>query len=260
MATSAAVARVVSRSDVGSRFYLGMAAVMAACAFVGFTPTFWAPMTRGAFTSPVITIHGLVSSTWVLFVVLQAWLVASGRIGRHRSVGLAGISLATLVVVFGVMAAMNQAQRAARVGALDAGLAFMILPIAQVVLFAILVAWAIATVRRPDWHKRLLLVAMALVIDGAFGRLAVCYGVFHGRMPVPAGMPSPPPPVDMGYRVDPFLLVPIAHDWRVRGRPHAAYLWGAGAVTLVRALRPAISRTGAWHAVAAWILSLARRP
>jgi hypothetical protein len=122
-----------------------MAAVMAACAFVGLTPTFWTPMTRGAFTSPVITIHGL----------------------------------------------------------------------------------------------------------------AVYYGVFHGHMPVPAGMPSPPPPVDMGYLVDPFLLVPLVYDWRVRGRPHPAYLWGAGAVTLMRALRPAISRTAAWHAMAAWMLSLA---
>jgi len=257
LASATAVARVVPRVDVGSRFYFWMAAVMAACAFLGFTPTFWAPMTRGAFTSPVITLHGLVSSTWVLFVVLQAWLVASGRVRRHRSVGLAGISLATLVAVFGVMAAINQAQRAASVGAREAGLAFMILPISQVLLFGILVAWAITTIRRPDWHKRLLLVAMALVIDGAFGRLAVYYGVFHGHMPVPAGMPSPPPPVDMGYLVDPFLLVPIAYDWRVRGQPHAAYLWGAGAVTLMRALRPAISRTATWHAAAAWILSLA---
>src|SRR5512143_215492 len=106
MAAATAVARVVPRADVGSRFYFWMAAVMAASAFVGFTPTFWAPMARGAFTSPVITVHGLVSSSWVLFVVFQAWLVASGRIGRHRSVGLAGISLATLVATFGVMAAI----------------------------------------------------------------------------------------------------------------------------------------------------------
>jgi hypothetical protein len=52
MAAATAVARVVPRADVGPRFYFWMAAVMAAGAFVGFTPTFWAPMTRGAFTSP----------------------------------------------------------------------------------------------------------------------------------------------------------------------------------------------------------------
>jgi hypothetical protein len=34
-------------------------------------------------------------------------------------------------------------------------------------------------------------------------------------------------------------------------------LWGFGAVTLMRALRPAISQTAAWHAMAGWILSLA---
>jgi hypothetical protein len=234
-----------------------MAVAMAASAFVGFTPTFWAPMTRGAFTSPVITIHGLVSSSWVLFVVFQAWLgclrvdraAPRGR-PRRDLAGDPGGSLRR-------DGRINQAQRAAGAGAPEAGLASMVLPVAQVVLFAILFAWSIAAIRRPDWHERLLLVSTALVIDGAFGRLAVYYGVFHGRMPVAAGMPSPPPPVDMGYLVDPFLLTAVGHDWRVRGRPHPAYLWGFGAVTLMRALRPAISRTAAWHSVAAWIVSLA---
>lgn len=256
MASTGAADRL--RPAARSRFPLVMALVMATTAFVGFTPTFWAPMTRGLHASPVITIHGLVSSAWVLLVVLQTWLVASGRTPRHRGVGLAGISLATLVAVFGVMAAIDQAQRAERVGARDAGLAFMIVPVSQVVLFAALFALAIATIRRPEWHARLLLMATALIIDGALGRLFVYFVVFQGRMPAPVGMPSPPPPVDVGeLAIDPFLLVPILHDWRTRGRPHPAYLWAAGAITLLRLVRPPLSLTPAWRAVAAWILSLA---
>src|SRR6266853_3857573 len=49
-----------------------MSLLCAVTAFVGFMPTFWLPMTRGAYVvSPVLAIHGLLFSTWVLFFVLH---------------------------------------------------------------------------------------------------------------------------------------------------------------------------------------------
>ena len=92
-------------------FYFYMAAVITAIGLLGFVPTFWLPMSRGAYTSPVITIHAVACSAWLLLFLTQSWLAASGRIARHRDLGLAGVSLATAVVIFGVMAALNQAQR-----------------------------------------------------------------------------------------------------------------------------------------------------
>ncbi len=211
--------------------------------------------------SPVLELHGYVFTAWPLFMVLQTWLVASGRTARHRDIGLIGISLATTMTLFGIMAAIDQAQRAAAAGALEAGLTFMILPIAQIVLFAILFTWAILNTRRPEWHKRLLLVTTAMLMDGPVGRFLTFYFIFHGQLPVPAGMPSPPPPVDSGYPagifIDLFLYVPIIYDWRTRGRPHAAYLLGGAAVVLMRVLRPSLSLTPTWHSIATWIYSLA---
>jgi len=210
--------------------------------------------------SPSLAIHGYIFSVWPVYMVLQTWLVASGRTMRHRDVGLVGIALATAMFIFGVMAAIDQTRRAEAVGALNAGLNFMILPIAQMVLFAILIACAMAKIRRPEWHKRFLVVATGMLMESPFGRFLTFYFTFHGKLPVPAGMPSPPPPVDSGVAfgmLDLFLWAPIIYDWRARGRPHPAYIVGGGAVILMRWLRPALSLTPAWHAIAKWIYSLA---
>lgn len=246
------------------RFFFRMAVFLALVGLVGFVPTFWAPMARGAYTSPVITIHGLVCSAWLLLFVYQTWLAASGRTGRHRDIGLAGVSLATMLVIFGVMAAIDQTRRAAAAGNLEAGLQFMILPIWQVLLVATLFAAAFATIRRPEWHKRFLLFATGEMMEAPLNRLFVYFVAFRGHMPVPAGMPSPPPPLGSGS-FNPvgllpeavFFWFPMVRDWRTRGRIHPAYIVAYGGVFAMHRLRAGVSTTAAWHSVAAWILSLA---
>src|SRR5206468_11104768 len=77
-------------------FYFRMALAFMAVAFIGFAPTYWAPMVKGTFqAAPVYHLHGLIFFSWTLYFVFQTWLAASGQIVRHRSVGLIGISLAT---------------------------------------------------------------------------------------------------------------------------------------------------------------------
>jgi hypothetical protein len=76
----------------------------------------------------------------------------------------------------------------------------------------------------------LLLFATSEMIEAPLNRLFV-YFVFHGQVPVPAGMPSSPPPLSSGG-FNPITLIPEAvffrfpmiRDWRTRGRVHPAYL------------------------------------
>ena len=77
-------------------FYPGMALACAAVAFLGFAPTFFLPLAAGKFSAPAsVHVHGIVFFAWSLYFVFQAWLPVSGQTGRHRSVGLIGVSLAT---------------------------------------------------------------------------------------------------------------------------------------------------------------------
>jgi len=57
-----------------TRFYLWMAVAMAATAFIGFAPTFWAPMAQGVPEKiGVLAVHGILFFGWTLFVIYQAW-------------------------------------------------------------------------------------------------------------------------------------------------------------------------------------------
>lgn len=252
-----------ARASERSQFFFFMALLCCLTAFAGFAPTFWLPMTHGVYMAkPLVTIHGILFSCWMLFFVLQTGLVASGRTAVHRAAGLFGISLASVMVVFGFIAAIERARDAASVGALDAGLAFIIGPLWHITFFAVMVALAVMNIRRPDWHKRLMLVATISMLDAPLARLFFYFVKFHQHIPVPVGLP-PHPPVLNGITpweiaVDLFLLVPILYDWRTRGRPHPAFLLGGGAVVALELLEAPISHTMAWHNIANWIVALAR--
>src|ERR1700738_4816257 len=83
-------------------FYVWMAGACALIAFGGFAPTYWLQLAPGTFVGPpLLHIHGAVFSAWTLLLVSQTWLAANGRLEHHRAWGLAGIALASAMVVLG---------------------------------------------------------------------------------------------------------------------------------------------------------------
>lgn len=257
------------RAAVGrSYFYVWMAVAMAATAFLGFAPTFWIPLSQGVPERiAVLAIHGALFFSWTLFLIYQSWLVASGRVARHRDLGMLGISLATGMTIFGTLAAINSAKRAAAANYGSAGETFMIVPMAALFLFTIFVIAAIYNVRRPDWHKRLMLSATAATLDAAIARPFIAYIVMGGQLPPfqgnvgIAGLGGPPPPVagllPPSLAVLIFIIAGMVYDWRTFGRVHPAYLWTAGLVLGVTLVKVPVSETFVWHEVAKFLISLA---
>jgi len=68
------------------------------------------------------------------------------------------------MTIFGTLAAINAAQRAIGSNFADAGEAFMIVPMTDMLSFAVLVIAAIVNSRRSDWHKRLMISATAALL------------------------------------------------------------------------------------------------
>src|ERR1700750_89809 len=119
-----------------ARFYFNMALACAAVAFIGFTPTFFLPLAAGKWApTPSILIHGIAFFAWSLYFVYQTWLPASGQVGRHRSVGIIGVSLATAMTIFGFAAGVSSMQRSAAIGQTDSGIAFSIVPWSGILFF-----------------------------------------------------------------------------------------------------------------------------
>ncbi len=251
-----------------TQFYLWMAVAMAATAFLGFAPTFWAPLAQGVPEKiGVLAVHGMLFFGWSLFVVYQAWLAGSGRVLRHRDVGMIGVSLATAMVIFGVLAAINASVRADAANAGAAGEAFMAVPLSAMFMFAVLFTAAVANARRPEWHKRLILAATAVLLEAPIARPFIVYVAmgghpppFHGTVGL-AGFGGPPPPVagvlPPALIALGFIVVGMVRDWRALGKVHPAYLWAGGFALVTLLLRGAISDTPVWHAFARSLISLA---
>jgi len=236
-------------------FYFNMALACAAVAFLGFAPTYFLPLARKSFSgTPTIHFHGIVFFAWSLFFVFQAWLAASGRVMRHRAVGMIGISLATTMTISGFLVGVGAMQRSAAVGQTYAGIAFTIVPWSGILFFAVVFAIGIAMVRRPEVHKRLMLLAGISILDAAVARWFLTFLA-------PPGPPGPPPvwvtipPALVAYLL---LVVAMVHDWRPSGRPHKVYVIGGLVLLAVKILNLPISTTQAWHAFAGGILAMSQ--
>ena len=196
----------------------------------------------------MLHLHGLLYSLWTLFFLSQAVLVANGRLRNHKAWGLAGISLATAMVFVGLAVAIAGLERRLALGYGDGARAFAIVPVTSALLFGGLITAAMANLRRPEWHKRLMLVATAALLQPAIARF---FFMANGAADAGLRQVGPPPSVDttmmFAFVADLFIVAAIAHDWWKWGRPHAAYLWGIAAVLAVQLSRPGLSRTDAWQ-------------
>ena len=255
MATIAAPAQ---QRQLVSKFYVTMAAIFVAIAFGGFFGTYWLQIARGTFTgSPMLHLHGLLFSLWTLFFFSQATLVAGRKLRSHRAWGLFGISLATAMLFMGLAVAIEGMRNRIEAGFGEPARAFAIVPISGILLFAVLVAAAIANTRRPEWHKRFMLVATAGILQAPIARFFFLAAT-GGGPGVRPGLGGPPPierGMMAGVLVALLVVTAMIHDWRSRGRVHPAYWWGFGALMTVQLLRPVIGYTDAWYRVADWLLT-----
>jgi len=247
-------ARAVASSPA-QYFYFYMALSCMAVAFLGFAPTYWLPLASGSFPSmPVIHFHGMLFFAWSLYFAFQTWLAASGQVARHRTIGMIGVSLATAMTIFGFLAAVNAMKRSAAIGLTNEGIAFAIVPLSGILFFAVVFILAIAATRRPETHKRLMLLAGISVLDAAVARWFLTFLA-------PPGPPGPPPvvvtipPAFVAYLL---LVAAIVFDWRTRGRPHPVYVYGGIALVAVKLLNLPISTTAAWNSFAGGILAMAQ--
>jgi hypothetical protein len=242
------------RGSIGVRadarwFYVWTAIVCVLFAFFGFAPTYWLPLATGALTvNPVVHLHGAVFFSWTLFLVLQTSLVANGRTAKHRQTGMIGVALAGLMLITGVMVTAHSLAGATAAGFALEGRIFSIVPLTGVVFFAILVGFAIANVRHPDVHKRLMLIATVSILEAPVARW------FLVAM-APADAVGPPPvtiTVMPAIVVNLLLIAIIVWDWKLRGRVHRAYVYGFGAFLALQVLRIPLSESSAWLSFATW--------
>jgi hypothetical protein len=225
------------------RFYFGAGVVALGLVFWGFAPSYYLKLIFG--TPPLATrlhIHGAVMSSWLVLFFVQACLISARRADLHRRLGIIGIVIAIGVVLLGSTTTIGAAAREVGRHSDEASnrVAVLCLELIQMALFAGLVTAAVAMRRRPDFHKRLMLLATACMMPSAFSRI----------------------PLNLTFMVSNFLsililfnlcvIVPALIDALRNRRMHPAFGWGGliaiGALNLgyLIAISPQWLRFGTW--------------
>jgi hypothetical protein len=75
-----------ARTSVRTRFYFWLSLVCLAIGIGGFAPTYWLQVPAGTFTgSPLMHIHAVVFTGWLVLLVGQNWRIAQGRLDHHKA-------------------------------------------------------------------------------------------------------------------------------------------------------------------------------
>jgi hypothetical protein len=219
-------------------FYSGMAILLCVCVFIGFSPTYFqAGMIRAPLPSPILHIHGAVFTLWMLLFVVQAALISARRVQWHRSFGIVAFCLPPVMIVLGVMAAIDALHRGVRIGTLDTA-ASAAIPLIGIAGFAIVIYASWRARRRPDAHKRLVLIATVSLVGAAFGRF-------------PWARIGLPPAAGAVTGIGILLLILILYELISIRRIHRSTMWAAPLVFASIALAVPIGMTPAWRGFAA---------
>jgi hypothetical protein len=225
-------------------FFSGVAVLMLATVFVGFAPSYYlAGVFRAPLPSPIIHLHGAVFSCWILLLITQTSLVSASRVDVHRRLGIAGFLLACLMIVVGVLAATDSLVHERGPVGRDPKF-FYIVPVTDMLIFAVLIFQAFRQRSNSAAHKRLILVATVALMIAPIARFPLT--LVHRNVVI----------ATLSTYI--FLLMLVAYDlWSTR-KIHRATLWASAFLIFVEQIRIPIGKTAAWHAFASWVQSIAR--
>jgi uncharacterized membrane protein YozB (DUF420 family) len=222
-------------------FYIAMAIVIVGVVFGGFARTYFL---RPYFTTqpltPLLHLHGIVFTSWLVLYLTQTVLVAAKRTDIHRRLGIAGAVIAVLMILIGSTTAIIRAQQGATPVEGVSPLAFLVIPLGDMLVFAILIGAGFYYRRQADMHKRLMLLATISILAAAIARLPFAFILESG------------PPAFFGI-TDLFIAACFIYDLITRRRVHRATALGGLLIVASQPLRLMIGSTDAWSAFAAWL-------
>ncbi|WP_088307379.1 hypothetical protein [Novosphingobium sp. B 225] len=205
-----------ARPRAEERFFFHLACAMAAVLVAGFSVQLAAG--RSSFAVPLVYhLHGVVFFGWTALFLLQSWLVASGNRAQHRRLGWLAAIWVPVMVGLGMALTVASMRRSGGPFFFDAN-EFLIGNPTGLLAFAAMVALAVRMRRRNDWHRRLMICAMASITGPGFGRL----------LPMPLLIP-------WGWEISNtiglgFVAAGMLRDRRHLGAVHPAWLVGSAVV------------------------------
>jgi hypothetical protein len=215
-------------------FYLFMSLLVAAVVVSGFSRSIGEGLLHPAIKPPaMLWVHGIAFFAWIALFVLQSALVRVRKVKLHKLLGWYFAGVGALIPVLGV--AITHVMSRFEIAQLHINpknrAATLSVPLLDMVAFAVAFGLAILWRKRPEYHRRLILVAACTLTAAAFGRF-----------------PHMPTYLRFYIGVDGLILLGVLRDLLINRRIHPVYAWFVPPMVLLQfgAIFVAINKPEWW--------------
>jgi hypothetical protein len=199
-----------------------MSLAIATVVISGFSLTIGNGLLHPRVTPPTLLwVHGGAFFGWMGLFILQSALVRIRRVKLHKLLGWFFAGFAVLIPILGI--AITRVMSRFEIASLhrdpiDRAL-FLPIPFQDMLAFTAVFGLAVLWRKRPEYHRRLMLIAACVLTAAAWG-----------RMPAPTSVPY----LSFYCGVDGLILVGMLRDLIVNRRVHAVYLWSMPPMVLLQ--------------------------
>lgn len=209
------------RGFLAKYFYFLMSLLITAVVAYGFSFTVDKNLIHPAVPRPrLLYVHAAIFTAWLGYFVLQSGLVRLRKVAWHRTVGLVGVALGALIPILGVWTTFVMGKFDIQVLHSTAPPSVIFIPLLDIACFTSAFIPAVLWRKKPERHRRLMLVASCALTAAGFGRF-----------------PERFQPGQFFYAgVDLLIVLGMARDLIVERKVHAVYKVALPAFLLGQAL------------------------
>lgn len=201
-------------------FYFCMSLLVAVVVVSGFGQTVDQNLIHATPERPwLLWVHGSIFSGWVLFFIFQSALVRTHKVKLHRTMGWLGAGLGAVIPVLGISTAIVMDRfRVATFHLPKDAYAFFAIQLLDIVSFTTSFWLAVLWRKKPEFHRRLVLIATCVLTSAAFARIPHL-GV-----------------VSAYFGVDGLILLGVIRDLILNRKVQVVYIYALPALMAFQAL------------------------
>ena len=221
-------------------FYFSMSLLITAIVIYGFSHTINSNLFHPDLPRPwILWVHGGLFFGWLAFFILQSTLIRTHNVRVHRTLGWFGAAMGLAIAVVGLTTAITMGRYEIAYHHAPNVAPFLIVPFCDILSFTVIFALAIYWRRKPEFHRRLVLISCCLLTSAAFGRFPIAAFADHWFY----------------LGVDLLIVIAIVRD-AIMSRVHPVYLYALPALIIMQSISMYAYRTAApgWVNIANAIL------
>jgi len=196
----------------------------------------------------ILQVHVFAFAAWLCLLTAQVFLIRTKHLAGHRALGTAGALLIPVLAVTGLGAEVFSQRFYSP--QYPANLRFFVFPVTTMLSFVAVASAAVWFRSDPRTHKRLMMVATALILVAAFNRMwgNAIYGIMGDEY--------------LGTLVrnvigpDLVIAALVGYDLVTRRRVHPALLVAAPPIVLAQLAAAAIYHSSWWPGVARTLVGI----